>query len=322
MFLRPPSRLGHVLHNLPRPHLPFETSCSLQQTNARHLIIPVDSWDSHIHVTEPHRFPSSKDALYSPHEATFEQANENASRLQLPKLVFVQPSPYGTDNSCLLDGLQRMGPQHARGVVVCEPDTTTEDTLAHWHTLGVRGVRINLKSVHRHVSKQDFLLQLRKYIDLIRPLRTWSICIYANLSQVSYLESIVKDHDSVNVVLDHFGGPPELHNDMQQFHGWTDLLKLMRQDNVFIKISAPYRFTHGAVFRPAESAVKQLLNVRSGRGVVFASDWPHTRFEGVDISPFVQKCLDWCEGDQKTADALFRDNAERLWDVSPRSWSK
>ena len=49
--------------------------------------------------------------------------------------------------------------------------------------------------------------------------------------------------------------------------------------------------------------------------VVFASDWPHTRFEGLDIKPFVKRVMEWCEWDERLIERVFRGNAEMLWDV-------
>jgi predicted TIM-barrel fold metal-dependent hydrolase len=49
--------------------------------------------------------------------------------------------------------------------------------------------------------------------------------------------------------------------------------------------------------------------------MVFASDWPHTRFEGLDVKPFVSRCLDWTE-ELDAKDLVFRDNAKHLWDCA------
>lgn len=59
--------------------------------------------------------------------------------------------------------------------------------------------------------------------------------------------------------------------------------------------------------------------MRAGKEqLVFATDWPHTRFEGVDIAPFAEASLRWCaEEDAGMAERLFRRNAEVLWDVKP-----
>jgi 2-pyrone-4,6-dicarboxylate lactonase len=50
----------------------------------------------------------------------------------------VQPSFYGTDNSALLDGLDRLGTL-GRGVAVVDPAVMPRETLADFHRRGVRG---------------------------------------------------------------------------------------------------------------------------------------------------------------------------------------
>lgn len=62
---------------------------------------------------------------------------------------------------------------------------------------------------------------------------------------------------------------------------------------------------------------------------MYASDWPHTRFEGIDTNSWADRVVRWCEeyvgerkglkGEEKErevrrlVEGLFRDNAERLW---------
>lgn len=53
----------------------------------------------------------------------------------------MQASPYGTDNACMLEALQRLKGR-ARGVAVIDQDTS----LIPMHGLGVRGVRVNLQT--------------------------------------------------------------------------------------------------------------------------------------------------------------------------------
>jgi predicted TIM-barrel fold metal-dependent hydrolase len=49
---------------------------------------------------------------------------------------------------------------------------------------------------------------------------------------------------------------------------------------------------------------------------VFATDWPHTRFEGVNVVPFMEGLLRWAErvGGEELVERVFRGNAERLLD--------
>ena len=268
-----------------------------------------------MHVTDPARFPVSSNAAYQPHSATLDQALNNARRLGLPSLVFVQPSTYGTDNSCLLDGLKQLGPQRARGVVVCDPDATSDAMLDEWHARGVRGVRLNLKSVGREMSTEELQQMVQQYVELIKG-RHWAVQLYADLQSLPALLPLVDQNRDTKFVVDHLGSPPDIRRDMDEVPGWRTLLELMRYENFFVKVSGPYRLTKDRSYAPLEGAGKALYEMRDGKGVVFASDWPHTRFEGTDVKPWVERCLEWCDGDEGLAERLFRGSAEVLWDVN------
>ena len=268
-----------------------------------------------MHVTDPARFPIASSATYTPHTATLDQALENASRLSLPNLVFVQPSTYGTDNSCLLDALKRVTPAHGRGVVVFDPSTTPLEQLWEWHAVGVRGVRVNLKSVGISMESTALLELLRRYVNAIRPLGTWSLQLFVDMSIVVHLEPIVNELDGVKLVIDHLGSPTEVKDQLTDMPGWESLQRMMRNKHVFVKVSAPYRISKDPQYHNLERLTKALLDIRGGSGVVFASDWPHTRFEGVDVQPWVERCLEWCQNDKELQSKLFRDNAHTLWDV-------
>ena len=279
------------------------------------MSLPPGSWDSHMHVTDPIRFPIASSATYKPHAATLEQALGNASRLSLPNLVFVQPSTYGTDNSCLLDALECVTQAHGRGVVVFDPSTTSLEQLRKWHAVGVRGVRVNLKSVGTIMESTALLDLLRNYMNAIRPLQTWCLQLFVDLSIVEHLEPIVNELNGVKLVIDHLGSPTEVRHQLADMPGWESLQRMMRNKDVFVKVSAPYRMSRDPHYHDLEGITKVLLSVRRGDGVVFASDWPHTRFEGVDVRPWVERCLEWCQNDQELQNKLFRDNARALWDV-------
>ncbi|MCJ1415473.1 hypothetical protein MMC32_001805 [Xylographa parallela] len=278
--------------------------------------LPPGSWDSHMHVTDPRLFPIASSATYTPHTATLDQALENASRLSLPNLVFVQPSTYGTDNSCLLDALKRVTPARGRGVVVFDPSTTSLAQLRAWHAVGVRGVRVNLKSVGTSMESTALLELLRRYMNAIRPLGTWSLQLFVDLSIVDQLELLANELNGVKLVIDHLGSPTEVKDQLVEMPGWEALQRMMRNEHVFVKVSAPYRISKDPQYHDLEGLTKALLDVRRGDGVVFASDWPHTRFEGVDVQPWVQRCLEWCQNDVELQSKLFRNNARALWDVN------
>ncbi|KAI9726997.1 MAG: hypothetical protein M1834_008579 [Cirrosporium novae-zelandiae] len=277
--------------------------------------VPRGAWDSHLHVTDPEIFPISSKATYKPHSALLPQAFDNARRLNLPNLVFVQPSTYGIDNACLLDALRKVGPLNGRGVIVIDPKTIKLETLRMYHTLGVRGVRINLKSVSTKMAPKELTDMLRLHAEAIRPLRTWALQLYLDMELLDEIGDFLTDL-SMKVVLDHFGTPKELTSDLSKIPGWKAMCKFMEHPEAYVKISAPYRMSKDPQFKDLEAIAKELLSMRNGEGVVFASDWPHTRFEGVDVVPFVERCLEWCADNVQLRERLFRDNAKRLWDVS------
>lgn len=144
-----------------------------------------------MHVVEPSRFPLDAAAQYTPSAHTLDQANTFLSQLGIKKMVIVQPSIYGNDNACTLDGLRRLGPKHGRAVIQFDPEQTSKQQLQEWHDIGVRGVRLNFKSVGAEPSAAELESILRKYADAMRPFG-WPLELYIALENVPLLEGVVE----------------------------------------------------------------------------------------------------------------------------------
>ncbi|CAI7607325.1 unnamed protein product [Penicillium glandicola] len=281
--------------------------------------LPPKSWDSHMHVVEPERFPVSATAVYKPTPHTLSEALAFESALGVENLVFVQPSIYGTDNSCLLDALRKIGPSRGRGVVVVDPATIKPETLNEWHTLGVRGLRINLQSVGKVMDKIELEETLLQHAEIARP-RNWIIEIYLPLKMISMVESILP-RLGVRICIDHFGSPELASWDDNgpafnpyNLEGFSSLISLLRAGKTYIKVSAPYRLSKDHQMRDLQAMAREFLSVAPNR-VVYATDWPHTRFSRVDISPFTECCLKLCETKPGLAERLFRRNTEEMLGV-------
>src|ERR1700730_8740393 len=67
--------------------------------------IPRSACDCHVHVLDPTRFPYAKERVYTPQAALIDELFELQHALHLDRIVVVQPSVYGTDNSCTLDAI-------------------------------------------------------------------------------------------------------------------------------------------------------------------------------------------------------------------------
>lgn len=279
--------------------------------------LPQGSWDSHMHVIDPENYPLAADALYVPQTHLLEQALEREGRLGIDNIVLVQPSIYGNDNSCLLDSLRRLGPNRSRGVVTFDPSSIDLGTLRCWHQLGVRGVRVNFQSIGKKGDEGGLEVLLRSYANLIRPL-DWVLQLYIPLSTITIMEDIIP-RLNIRVCFDHFGHPPmtELSTAQQTdpylIPGFASLVRLLELGNTYVKISAPYRFCNN--LEMLETMSKILFSGPRAKRVVFGTDWPHTRYTGIDIAPFIQLILDWCGNDKALVDRVFKGNAMELWNI-------
>lgn len=278
--------------------------------------MPVGAWDSHMHVTSPD-YPLAKSAAYKPSLHSLDHAMTFEKTIGINNIVLVQPSIYPNDNSCLLDALKEIGPTHGRGVVAFDPDDIASDTLQKWHRLGVRGVRLNFKSTNEPFNPDAVKQTLRKYAAIVKPL-DWVIELFIDLEQLRFITDIIPEL-GVKFCIAHFGAPDmkrwtSYPSDASDVPGMQHLTTLLAQaDNLWVKISAHYRFDLSIDNMAGTEAITKLLLNTAKDKMIFASDWPHTRFEGLDVKPFVSRCLDWTEKFE-AKDLVFRDNARRLWD--------
>jgi predicted TIM-barrel fold metal-dependent hydrolase len=111
---------------------------------------PPLSCDAHFHVFGPaERYPHGgvdEKLRYAPPLAPLADYLVLAKHLGMERFVFVQPSAYGRDNSCMLDAMREIGIARCRGVVDVDEDAP-DALLAEMNKLGVRAVRINQSPV-------------------------------------------------------------------------------------------------------------------------------------------------------------------------------
>src|SRR5262245_63678329 len=106
--------------------------------------LPKGAIDTHVHVFE-RRYKLSPGRGYNPPDSTLDDLKHLHKTLGVERVVFTQPSVYGTDNSAILDGMKALNaetPNRARGVVAITMDIR-DDELAALDKAGVRGVRLN-----------------------------------------------------------------------------------------------------------------------------------------------------------------------------------
>jgi predicted TIM-barrel fold metal-dependent hydrolase len=288
---------------------------SCDETDSR---TPESSWDSHLHVLNPIDYPIEEGSEYTPGVYTVWDNAIFENRLGPEHVVLIQPSIYGTNNTLLLKSLRAYGTDRARGVVVFNIEETTMAELNQWHVWGVRGVRINFLSTGETPPADELKKSLSEYSNMVKSLG-WVVQLYIAMDIVQSIEDFLPSL-GMQIVFDHIGVPdiPE-QNSTKSYNpsdiaGFDSMVRLLQQNVAWVKISGPYRVSNvqGPIYYELDPLILELFRVAPSR-LVYASDWPHTRFEGLDIKPWTSHLLDLTEGQEKVREGLFRDNAMVLW---------
>ena len=240
--------------------------------------------------------------------------------LGIDHVALVAISVYGDDNSLLLQRLRDLDGR-GRGVVSIDPQTISAAELDDMHLIGVRGARLNLKSRSKTFDKATMESKLRQYAERLRPLN-WSLHLHIGLSDVPKIYDVIP-HLDIDVVLDHMATPKTTENPMAQ-EGYSELMILLANQSVYVKLSGLYRFGSMPGMAPY---IKEVLKIAPSQ-VLWASDWPHTggadhnpggsrnrqqQYRTVDVPAFLEECLSFCEGDEKLMHKILVDNPRRLW---------
>jgi predicted TIM-barrel fold metal-dependent hydrolase len=231
--------------------------------------VPALACDCHMHIFgDPARYPPAAWRAYDPVEMSLERYNAEAARMGFGRVVFVQPSAYGTDNACMLDSL-RARPADSRGVAVID-DATTDAALAEMAALGVRGVRLNLVS-NGEPDGPAAIAQLQATAKRVAPLG-WHVQIYATPDLLALLAPAIRAL-KVAVVVDHMGAGDGLLAAPRP--GFTALLGLLAEGRCWVKISGANRVSAtGGDFRDALPVMRALIAANPARAL-WGTDWPH-----------------------------------------------
>jgi predicted TIM-barrel fold metal-dependent hydrolase len=233
--------------------------------------VPRGACDCHVHVFgDPAKFPFAEKRIYTPPEASVEQLLDLQGALKLERVVVVQPSVYGSDNSCTVDAVRRLGAR-GRGVAVID-QSTTRASLQEMNAAGIRGVRLNLETnTAGRFDPAAAKALLDTTAEQINGLG-WHIQMYTRTSIIAAL----KEHLAklpFPVVFDHFGrADPALGTSQPGFDALTDLVK---SGDAYVKISGAYRVSQKAPDYADVTPLAQALVQANPDRIVWGTDWPH-----------------------------------------------
>lgn len=281
----------------------------MRTTSDPRLKAPPGSCDCHFHIFGPYEiYPLSGGRHYTPHEALVPAYLDMAETLGLQRMVIVQASVYGTDNSVTLDAVQRFGGERARAVAVID-DSFDAIALRRLRDAGVRGVRFNLVSGNGTPVEQLAALSRK-----IAPL-DFHLQLYCSGETLAELAPMLPGLP-VPVVIDHLGGvKADLGVDHTQFQA---LLRLLDSGRTWVKLCSYRASARGEPWEDTAPNVKALA-ARAPERCLWGTDWPHSNMgDGPfpDDGRLLDQFFEWVP-DSCSQHRILVDNPANLYGFTP-----
>jgi predicted TIM-barrel fold metal-dependent hydrolase len=227
--------------------------------------VPKGLTDIHRHVVGHERqyafIPTSR---YRLEPATIEDMEALDRALGIDRVVLVALMAYGSDNSCLLDGLKKLG-KRGRGMPIIT-ETTTDRDMEAMHRAGCRGIRLPIGP-----GVEEARGRLKWAGQRLKPYG-WHINTLGLLSRLDALQHDIAA-SPVPIVFDHYLDI-QVKKGLDQ-PGVSTLLKLMNEGHVYVKLTATYRVSHEGPHYADAAPIAQALIKANPQRVLWGTDWPH-----------------------------------------------
>ena len=272
-------------------------------------VVPDLACDTHMHICGPEsRFAYSDERIYTPPDALLTSYLELTDKLGIERVVFVQPSIYGTDNAAMLEAM-RASPLPCRGIAVIADDVD-EPALQALHEAGVRGVRLNLVDTADKTSTLP-VDDIRALAERVAPFG-WHIELLLHADDYPDLDTQLAGLP-VDLVFGHLGylRPGADFADP----GFQALLRLLERGQSWVKLTGPYRLTRQGLPYAAVAQFAEALVRTAPERLIWGSDWPHVMVK--TSMPNDGELLDllfgWV-GNVKVTRRILVDNPADLYD--------
>jgi 2-pyrone-4,6-dicarboxylate lactonase len=278
------------------------------------FVAPANACDAHFHIFgAADRYPHvDTDLRYRPPDAPLAAYLPLARQLGFERFVFVQPSAYGLDNTCMFDAMADVAPAVRRGIVHLDDQNPKDAELSRWDDRGVRGVRINISPIRQPEAGLAAALRpkimrtaqicrgLKWHIDLLLP--GWLIGeLMPTLRELPVAFSVA-----------HMGLFPARDGIAQP--GFRDFLALVDDGSqrCWVKLTGIYRFSRDPTFADVKPFAEALIGTAPDR-VIWGSDFPHLSFhDKVGTIGLYNKLADWAP-DAAMRQRILADNPARLY---------
>ena len=266
------------------------------------LTAPPGTCDTHIHFYNA-KFPTAPTALMTPPDAGVGGYRAIQQRLNLERVVVVQPTTYGTDNACQLAAMKSFG-ENARGVMVADL-STTDDELERLTALGVRGVRFHM--LPGGALPWDILEAMAARVNNFG----WHVQLQMNGREFPERAALLK-RLACDLVVDHVGRfmAPVPADDP----AFKVLLQFIETGRCWVKLSAPYESSKSGPpeWTDVSRQARALVQAAPER-MLWATNWPHPgRQHPPDEADLLDLLLDWVDN-ESTRKRILADNPTKLY---------
>jgi predicted TIM-barrel fold metal-dependent hydrolase len=231
--------------------------------------VPPGGCDCHVHVFgDPKQYPFFAGRTYTPETASVKELEQLLSALRLERVVIVQPSVYGTDNSCTLDGMRALG-NRARGVAVID-DKTPDAQLDAMAKAGIRGIRLNLATA----GITDPATARARFQNAVARAkgRGWHIQFNTQPTIIEALNDMFMA-SPVPIVIDHFGGATGKGGVQQP--GFGAMVNLVKAGKAYVKISGAADSVSTLPDYADAAPLARALVAANPQRILWGTNWPH-----------------------------------------------
>jgi predicted TIM-barrel fold metal-dependent hydrolase len=265
---------------------------------------PAGACDCHSHVIgDPARYPFTANRSFTPAVASHGAFRAMLDTLGIDRMVIVQPSVYGLDNSCTLDAIAALGVDRCRGVAAIEA-TLDQKILRAMDQGGIRAARFITTA-----KGGTGLDQFRAVAEHIAPVG-WHLEMYTDAKIWRELTPTVKSLP-IQFVIDHMGKlPANADPDSEDFRG---ILALLDTGKCWIKLCGYRNSVAGHPYKDVAGLARRLI-AHAPERCVWGTDWPHTNLKTYmpDDGELLDLLHEWAP-DEKTRHRILVDNPARLY---------
>lgn len=264
--------------------------------------VPEGACDCHAQIIGPApRFAFVEPRSFTPPDALVPDYLSVLGVLGIERMVIVQPSVYGTDNSRTLAALVELGADRARGIAMVDESVSASE-LRELDAAGFRGARFITTA-----KGGPPLEHLGGVAKKIAPLG-WHIEMYVRTDEWPGLYEKLVDLPTP-IVLDHMGHitPDRTADDP----ALTAVMKLLETGRCWVKLCGYHVSRSGYPYNDVAPVARRFVEHALER-CIWGSDWPHTNIAGhmPDDGELLTQLSEWVPEEASLHRILVQNPAE------------